>query len=51
MREAGSYKAFFARSWREVLTLRALALKDRAETSDVILSFVFIRIRPLCFWI
>ena len=39
--KAGSYKAFFARSRREVLTLRALALKGRAETADAVLSFVF----------
>ena len=34
-------EAFFARSRREVLTLRALALKGRAETADAVLSFVF----------
>ena len=41
VREAGSYKRFFARSRREVLTLRALALKARAKTLDSILLFVF----------
>ena len=41
VREAGSYKRFFARSRREVLTLRAQALKGRAKTSDALLGFVF----------
>ena len=36
-----SYKAFFARRRRDVLTLRALALKGRAKTSDAVLGFVF----------
>ena len=41
VREAESYKAFFARRRRDVLTLRALALKGRAKTSDAVLGFVF----------
>ena len=34
-------QCYWARSRREVLTLRALALKGRAETADAVLSFVF----------
>ena len=34
-------QAFFARRRRDVLTLRALALKGRAKTSDAVLGFVF----------
>ena len=34
-------QCYWARSRREVLTLRALALKGRAETPDAVLSFVF----------
>ena len=41
VREAESYKAFFARRRRDVLTLRALALKGRAKTSDAVLGSVF----------
>ena len=41
LQPAPSYKAFFARRRRDVLTLRALALKGRAKTSDAVLGFVF----------
>ena len=41
MNSSAAYKACFVRPRKQILVLRALALKGRAKTSDAVLGFVF----------
>ena len=41
MNSSAAYKACFVRPRKQILVLRALALKGRAKTSNAVLGFVF----------